>query len=126
MNENDISREIVDACFEVHNELGPGLLESVYEEFLAFELADQRGLEIKRQVGIPVRYKNKTLDLGFRADMLINNKVLIELKSVEEVLRVHKKQVLTYLRISGLKLGLLVNFNVELIKHGITRLVNKL
>lgn len=125
MNENEISRIIVDCCFKVHNELGPGLLESVYEEVLSYELI-KRGLYIERQKGIPVVYDNLKMELGFRADIIIENKVIIELKSIDAIAPVHSKQLLTYLKLTGLKLGLLVNFNEALIKDGIKRIVNNL
>ena len=125
MNENELSRIIVDSCLKIHRALGPGLLESVYEEVLSYELT-RRGLVCKRQVGIPVVYERIEMDLGFRADILVEDKVMIELKSVEHIMPVHKKQLLTYLKLTGMKLGLLVNFNVELIKDGITRIVNHL
>ena len=125
MRENDIAREVVDASYRIHTTLGPGLLESVYEETLAHEL-DQVGLKYSRQKGFPVEYNSVTMELGFRADLIIENKVIIEIKSIDVIAPVHKKQLLTYLRLTGLKLGLLINFNEALIKHGITRLVNNL
>ncbi|NOZ22610.1 MAG: GxxExxY protein [Planctomycetes bacterium] len=125
MDENELSKIIVDRCLKVHKALGPGLLESVYEAALAYELA-QCGLSCQRQVGLPVRYEEVQMDLGFRADILVEKKVILELKSVQTVLPVHKKQLLTYLKLTGIKLGLLVNFNVELLKDGITRIVNNL
>ncbi len=125
MNENEISRIVVDCCFKVHNQLGPGLLESVYEEVLSYELI-KRGLTIERQKGIPVIYENLKMELGFRADIIVENKVIIELKSIDAIAPVHTKQLLTYLKLTGLKLGLLVNFNEALIKDGIKRIVNNL
>jgi GxxExxY protein len=125
MTENELSKIIVDRCFKIHNALGPGLLESVYEEILAFELRKSE-LNITRQQGIPVTYEGIKMDLGFRSDIIVENKVIIEIKSVEAIALVHQKQVLTYLRITGLKLGLLVNFNQPLIKNGIHRIVNNL
>lgn len=125
MNENEISKIIVDACLKIHKTLGPGLLESVYEEALFYELG-KRNLKCERQVTIPVIYENIKMDMGFRADIIVENKVIVEVKSVENTLPVHKKQLLTYLKLAGMKLGLLVNFNVELIKDGITRIVNNL
>lgn len=125
MNENDISKIIVDCCFKVHTQLGPGLLESVYEEVLAYELM-KRGLNVERQKAIPVLYDQIKMELGFRADLIVENKVIIELKSVDTLAPVHSKQLLTYLRLSNLKLGLLVNFNEALIKDGIKRIVNNL
>ncbi len=125
MTENEISRIIVDKCLKIHRALGPGLLESVYEEVLSYELMKD-DLKCKRQVGIPVIYEDIKMDLGFRADMIVEGKVIIELKSVENVLPVHKKQLLTYLKLTNMKLGLLINFNVPLIKDGIKRIVNNL
>jgi len=123
--ENDLAAIIVDRALQVHRELGPGLYESVYETALAFEL-EEAGLKVQLQVPIPMKYKRIQFDEGFRADILVNGKVIIELKSMEAVGNVHKKQLLTYLRLSGLKLGLLINFGEELIKNGITRVVNGL
>ena len=123
--ENYLANIIVDCCYQIHVGLGPGLLESVYEEVLFFELT-QRGLKVERQKQLPVIWKSKTLDLGFRTDLIVDNKVIIEIKSVLEMHPVYKKQLMTYLKLSGLKLGLLVNFNSPLIKTGITRLVNGL
>ena len=125
MNENELSREIVDAAFKVHTTLGPGLLESVYETVLAHELGS-RGLKIVRQKAIPVVYDTVKLDLGFRADLIVNEKVIVEVKSVDAIVPVHAKQVRTYLRLTDLRLGLLINFNVDLIKDGIRRVVNNL
>ncbi len=125
MTENEISKIVVDACYNIHYELGPGLLESVYEEVLYYELT-HLGLKVERQKPIPVKWKDIKMEIGFRADLIIENKVVIELKSVESISPVHPKQVLTYLKITGLKLGLLINFNEKLIKDGITRIVNNL
>jgi GxxExxY protein len=125
MNENDLSRVIVDAAYKIHTTLGPGLLESVYEAVLAYELGS-RGLQIVRQHAIPVVYDEVKLEVGFRADIIVNGKVVIEVKSVEAISPVHAKQLRTYLRLMDLKLGLLINFNVNLIKDGITRVVNNL
>ena len=125
MDENGVARIIVDRCLKIHRALGPGLLESVYEEVLAYELT-KSGLKCDRQVGIPVIYEDIKMDLGFRADMIVGSKIIIELKSVENLLPVHKKQLLTYLKLTGMKLGLLINSNEALIKHGITRIVNQL
>ena len=125
MNENRIATAIVDTCYKIHTTLGAGLFESVYEEILFYEL-QQLGLEVTRQEAIPVIWKELKMEIGFRADLIINNKVIIEIKSVEHVLPVHKKQLLTYLKLTELKLGLLVNFNEALIKNGITRIVNNL
>ena len=125
MTENEISKIVVDACYNIHYELGLGLLESVYEEVLYYELT-HLGLKVERQKPIPVKWKDIKMEIGFRADLIIENKVVIELKSVESISPVHPKQVLTYLKITGLKLGLLINFNEKLIKDGITRIVNNL
>lgn len=125
MTENEISKIIVNTCYDIHVKLGPGLLESVYEEILYYELKEQN-LKVERQKGIPVFWKNIKMDIGFRADLIVENKVIIELKSVETIAPVHPKQLLTYLRITKLKLGLLINFNEKLIKDGITRIVNNL
>lgn len=125
MYENDIARLIVDAAYKVHTTLGPGLLESVYEAVLAYEL-QKRGLEVTRQIPIPVVYEQMSFDEGFRADLLVAGKVIVELKSVEKVAPVHKKQLLTYLRLADKRLGLLINFGAALIKDGITRIVNRL
>jgi GxxExxY protein len=123
MNENEIGKIIVDTAVAVHKELGPGLLESVYEVILAHELGG-RGLSVERQVSVPIEYHGIKFDEGFRADMVVENKVLIELKSVESVNDAHKKQVLTYLRLRGLKLGYLLNFGEALMKDGISRIIN--
>lgn len=123
--ENRISGEIVNTCFQIHNRLGPGLLESVYEEILSYEL-QELGFEVRRQEAVPVKWKGFKMSLGFRADLIVEDKVLIELKSVKEVAPVHYKQLLTYLKLTNLKLGLLVNFNENLIKNGINRVVNNL
>jgi GxxExxY protein len=125
MTENELAALIVDRCYQIHKALGPGLFESVYEEILGYELTEA-GLYFTRQTLIPVYYKNLILKLGFRADLIVEEKVIIEIKSIEAITSVHKKQLLTYLRLTGLKLGLLVNFNESLIKDGITRLVNNL
>jgi GxxExxY protein len=125
MTENEISYIIRGAIFEVYNNLGAGLLESVYVSALEFELKEN-GLSVKREVPIPVNYKTVNLELGFRLDLLIEDKVIIEVKSVENIAEVHHKQVLSYLKITGLKLGVLVNFNVAHIKDGIYRKVNGL
>jgi GxxExxY protein len=125
MTENEIARVIVDAAFKVHTTLGPGLLESVYEAALEYELK-KRGLRVGRQVSLPVVYEDVRLDEGFRIDLLVEDKVIIELKSVEQVAPVHKKQLLTYLRLADKRLGLLINFGAALIKDGISRVVNNL
>jgi GxxExxY protein len=125
VTENEVSKIVVDAALKVHRALGPGLLESVYEITLAHELRS-RGLEVQRQLSIPIRYENIVFDEGFRADLVVEQKVIIEIKSLEAVGRVHKKQVLTYLRLADMRLGLLINFGAELIRDGVTRLVNGL
>ncbi len=125
MTENELSKIIVDTCYRIHVELGPGLFESVYEEILNYELK-HKGLVVSRQQAIPLVWHEIKMDQGFRADLIVENKVLIEIKSVETIAPVHQKQVLTYLKLTGLKLGLLINFNEALIKNGITRIVNNL
>ena len=125
MTENEIAREVVDAAYRVHTKMGPGLLESVYESVLAYELA-RRGLEVVQQNPVAIKYEEMTFPDAFRADMIVGGKVILELKSVEAVMPVHKKQLLTYLRLTGLKLGLLINFGDALIKNGISRIVNGL
>jgi len=124
MTENEIAKQIVDVAFKIHTTFGPGLLESVYET-MAYEL-QKRGLRVRRQQAIPVVYEDVKMDLGFRADLIVEDKVVVEIKSVEAIAPVHKKQLLTYLRLTDKSLGLLINFNVELIKNGITRVVNGL
>lgn len=125
MTENEIAKIIVDRCFQIHKQYGPGLLESAYEKILAHELY-KSSLNFEKQKSIPIKHDNITLESGFRADFIVENKVILELKSVEELSPLHKKQLLTYLKITNLKLGLLINFNSELIKRGITRIVNNL
>ena len=125
MTENELSKVIVDVAYKVHTKLGPGLLESVYEEILYYEFV-KNGFHVERQRAIPVIWDNLKMEIGFRADLIIENKVIIEIKSVELVAPVHTKQLLTYLRITGIKLGLLINFNEELIRDGIKRIVNNL
>ncbi len=125
MTENEISKVILDSAVSVHKELGPGLLESVYEIVMAYEL-QQRGLRVNRQVPISIGYKDMTFDVAFRADLAVEDKVIVELKSVEQVSEAHKKQVQTYLRLTGCKLGFLLNFGEALMKRGITRVVNGL
>lgn len=125
MTENEIAKIIVDICFKIHKTLGPGLLESVYEEVLCYELM-KNNLSFTRQQGLPVVYEQVQLDIGFRADIIVENKVILELKSVEKLAPVHPKQLLTYLKLTGHKLGLLINFNEALMKDGIKRIVNNL
>ncbi|WP_269525419.1 GxxExxY protein [Coraliomargarita parva] len=123
MNENEISRIVVDCALYIHRELGPGLLESVYEAVLARQLS-KRGLNVKRQVSVPIEFDGEIYEEGFRADLIVNDKLILELKSVESVTAAHKKQLLTYLRLSDIKLGLLLNFGDELMKYGISRIIN--
>ncbi|MBC8330771.1 MAG: GxxExxY protein [Anaerolineae bacterium] len=125
MRENELAKLIVDAAYIIHVALGPGLLESVYHHALVYELK-KRGLLIEVEVPIPVMYDGLNLGEGFRADIIVENKVIIELKSVEKIAPVHQKQLLTYLRLADKHLGLLINFGAPLIKHGITRIVNGL
>ena len=123
MTENSIAEIIEDSCFKIHTTLGPGLLESVYESVLAQEL-NMRGLLVVRQQSLPVVYEGVVLEEGFRVDLIVEDLVIVELKSVEAIAPVHKKQLYTYLRLSGKRLGLLVNFGASLIKDGITRIAN--
>jgi GxxExxY protein len=125
MSENDLSKIIVETCYQIHVAFGPGLFESVYEEILYYELV-QCGLSVSRQQAIPVIWKGIKMDQGFRSDLIVGEKVLIEIKSIGAIAPVHLKQVLTYLKLTGLKLGLLINFNEALIKDGVTRVVNNL
>ena len=125
MNENIIGREVVDAAVKVHSALGPGLLESVYEVVLAKEL-ERRGLAVVRQVAVPIAYEGMTFDEGFRADIIVEGLVILELKSVEQLSRVHHKQLFTYLKLRDLRLGYLLNFGAALMKDGIKRIVNGL
>ncbi len=125
MTENEIAKIVVDCALKIHSALGPGLLESVYEEILAYELI-KRGLQIERQQPIGVIYDNLKMDIGFRADIIVCDKLIIEIKSIERIAPVHPKQLLTYIRLKDIKLGLLINFNVALIKDGISRIVNNL
>ncbi|MGB8352934.1 MAG: GxxExxY protein [Chthoniobacteraceae bacterium] len=125
MKENDIGTQVLKAAINVHREVGPGLMETVYEVILARELSDL-GLKVERQVAVPIIYKGIRFEEGFRADIIVEKKVLLELKSVERILPAHKKQVQTYLRLTGLKLGYLLNFGEAVLKSGITRCVNGL
>ncbi len=125
MHENEIATRVIDTCFYIHKKLGPGLLESVYEEILSYEL-NKQGLLFDRQKPIPVYWDNKLMGVGFRADLLVENKVIVELKSVEIVLPVHYKKLITYLRILDMKLGLMINFSEVLLKNGIKRVANGL
>jgi GxxExxY protein len=125
MTENEIASLIMDSAFLIHRELGPGLLESVYEIVLSRHLAD-KGLDVERQVPVPIRFQEMVFDEGFRADLLVEKKVIIELKSVERLQPVHSKQLLTYLRLTGCRLGLLINFGENLMKDGFKRVANGL
>ena len=125
MSENEISKIIVDCAYKVHKSLGPGLLESTYEACMYYEL-DKNNLVVHKQKVLPVIYDNLKLEAGYRIDLLVENKVIIELKSVKKLDDVHTAQMITYLRLSDCKLGLLINFNVSLIKYGIKRIVNNL
>ncbi len=125
MTGNAIAKEIVDSAFHIHVRLGPGLLESVYHAVLTYELG-RRGLRMVCQAPIPVVYESVRIETGFRADLIVEDKVIVEIKSVEMLAPVHKKQLLTYLRLADKRLGLLINFDVALIKDGITRIVNHL
>lgn len=125
LHPNEVSGIIVDAAIKVHSRLGPGLLESVYHQVLAYELT-QRSLSVMSEVAVPIKYEGLTFDEGFKADLIVEGVVLIEVKSVKELHDVHKKQTLTYLRLTGLQLGLLINFNEVLLKNGIVRIVNRL
>jgi GxxExxY protein len=123
MEFENITREIIGAAIEVHKQLGPGLLESAYEECLIFEL-QQKGYKVERQKPVPVIYKEIKLDYGYRIDILVENKVLLELKSIEAIAPVHEAQILTYMKFSGIKIGLLMNFNVTVLKkNGLKRFV---
>ncbi len=123
--ENDISKIIFDSSIRVHKALGPGLLESSYQECLAYEIR-KSGLMVVKEKALPLVYEEVKLDVGYKIDLLVDNKVIIEVKSVEALHDVHLAQVLTYLKLSGCKLGMLINFNVTLVKDGIRRVVNKL
>jgi len=125
MTENEIAKIVVDSAYHIHSKLGPGLLETVYEVILAHALK-MRGLKTERQVPIPIQFDGIKFDEGFRADLIVENKLIVELKSVESTLPVHKKQLLTYLKLMDFKLGLLINFGASLMKQGISRVVNNL
>jgi len=125
MTENELSKTIVDISYKIHTKLGPGLLESVYETILFHELS-KKGLKVERQKPIPVVWNDIYMDIGFRSDLIVENKVIIEIKSVEKVSSAHLKQLLTYVRVTNFRLGLLINFNEALIKNGIKRVVNGL
>jgi GxxExxY protein len=123
MNENQIAKDVVDAAVKVHAKLGPGLLESVYEAVLAREI-ERRGWHVERQVPIPIEYDGLRFDEGFRADILVEAKVILELKSVEQLAKVHFKQLTTYLKLADKRLGLILNFGADLMKEGIKRIAN--
>ena len=123
MNENEITGAILDCSIKIHRELGPGLFESVYEEILAYEL-EKRGLTVERQRGVEVEWDGLNMGLGFRADLIVHSKVIVELKSVEKLDKVHFKQLQTYLQLTGIRVGLLINFNETLLKDGFHRVVN--
>ena len=125
MHENEIARLIVNTAYNVHVRVGPGLLESVYERVMQYEL-EKLGLKVDRQRGVPFVYEEIRMPIGFRADLVVNNKVVVEIKSVEALAPVHAKQLRTYLIAMDMKLGLLINFNTDLIKHGIKRVLNGL
>lgn len=125
MNENEISYEIIGPALDLHKNIGPGLLESTYENALAYDLREA-GLEVKQQAPMPFIYKEIKMDVGYRIDILVENKIIIEVKSIESLAPVHFAQLLTYLKLSNLKLGLLINFNCKLLKTGIHRIVNNL
>jgi len=125
MHENELAKIVVDTAFHIHSRLGPGLLESVYQTILFYELR-KRGLQVEKESPILLKWDNVVFEEGFRADLIVENKLLIELKSIQSTAAVHKKIVLTYLRLTELKLGLLINFGEELIKDGISRVVNGL
>lgn len=125
MTENEISYKIIGCAIEIHKHLGPGLLESAYENALAYELRES-GLDVKQQVGLPLSYKEINLEVGYRVDLLVEDKVIIELKSIEALLPVHFAQLTTYLKLSDKKLGLLINFNTKWVKDEIHRIVNNL
>lgn len=123
MNENEISKIVMECAIEIHKTLGPGLLESVYQNCLAYELANA-GLFVEKEKILPVYYRELILESGFRVDLMVSNKVIIEVKSIENILDIHKAQLLTYLRLSGCKLGLLMNFNVPYMGVGVKRIIN--
>lgn len=122
IDENDLSKDIVDAAWNVHNQLGPGLLENAYEECLCVSLAN-RDIPFKRQVSMPPIFENQKIDVGYRLDLVINNEIVVELKSVEKIIPVHEAQILTYMKLSKIKTGLLINFNTKYFKEGIRRFV---
>src|SRR5262245_15731571 len=123
MEINDITSIIIEEAIKIHSDLGPGLFESVYQEVLYYRLT-KRGVHVQKQVAIPVYYEEVKMEVGFRADLIVDNRVIVEIKSIDIVAPVHHKQVLTYLKLTGLKVGLLINFNEALLKNGIKRIVN--
>lgn len=125
MNENQLAKIVLDHSFNIHKNLGPGLLESAYESCLYYELSNS-GIQIERQKGLPLKYKEVKMDVGYRIDLILENKLIVEIKSVEALADIHLAQTLTYLRLADCKLGLLLNFNVVLLKSGIRRVVNGL
>jgi len=125
MNENDIATLALDTCFKIHRQYGPGLFESVYEEIFCYEWS-KTGIFFKRQHGIPLIHETIRMEIGFRADVIVDDKVILEFKSIEALSVVHYKQVLTYLKLANLKLGLIVNFNVAYLKDGIKRIANNI
>ena len=125
MHENEISDIIIGSCIDIHRKLGPGLLESVYEKILHYELT-KKGLAVECQKDISLVWDRTNVGIGFRADLIVEEKVIVELKAVQSIDPIHKKQPLTYLRVTGIKLGLLINFNKEFLKNGIVRIVNQL
>lgn len=125
MTENELARIVVDSAYKIHTQLGPGLLESAYQTILAHELT-KRNLKIETEVLLPVQYDGIVIEAGYRADIVVEDLIILELKSIEQVNDVHKKQLLTYLKISGKRLGLLINFGAPKVKEGITRIVNGL
>ncbi len=120
---NDITETIIGSAISVHRELGPGLLESAYEACLAYDIA-KSGLSVERQKELPVKYRNVKLDCGYRIDLLVENKVIVEIKAIDKLAPIHTAQLLSYLKLSGCKVGLLINFNVKILKDGIRRLIN--
>jgi len=123
MEINNLTQTILNCSFKIHSALGPGLLENAYEECLFFELKSL-GLKVEKQKGLPLKYKDITLDVGYRLDLLVEDKIVVELKAVEDLTDVHFAQVLTYLKLSKCKVGLLINFNVKSLKYGIKRIIN--
>ena len=125
MTHNEISSIVIDVALDIHRKLGPGLLENVYQEIMVYEL-QKRDLQVDKEVAVTVKWEDVTIGSGFKADLLVEDKVIVELKSIEKLAPVHKKQLLTYLRLADKRLGLLINFGEELLKDGLVRLVNKL